>query len=358
MIIYIVTIILIFVIKLLTNKTKNSKLNFCIITGIILYLLIALKDPFLGESDTKTIYYPAFNNVMINTMQYVINRYMDESILFYVITKLITYITQNVVIYYAIIEIPLIFATSKFIYKYSNMPALSFIMFFSLQYYFFNFIALKNSVALGFLILAIDALIEEKNKKYIFFTALAGLFHITALILLILYPIRKMKITTNKIILLGIITLITIIMKDKIFDLIFLIINTGRYSIYSTRVETISLVPFIINIVMLIFSYIITNKEFKKENQLIFLALWIGTIISAFTIILAEFSRIAMYFSVVSIILVPNGINTVKLKNNKTTYYFFVLMFLFIYCFGSVIPNLNLQSYSFFWNNSTINKFN
>lgn len=348
--IYIFAIIMIYTNKIITMKFKNSKLIYCILTGFFLYLVMALKDPFLGKSDTLTIYYPSFENVIFNTMKYVFLRYREESALFYIVTKLISYFTHNLILYYALLEIPIIYSVTKIIYKHSKMPELSFLAFFSLNFYFFNFIALKNSVAFAFLMLAMDSYIEEKNKKTILYIILATLFHYTALIFLVALIIKKVKFGYKNFIFLIGILLITIFMKNTIFNYIFSIIDSGRYSVYSNRTETINLLMFTINILILSFSKLITNDNYVKQNSKLFNLLWIGTMFSIFTVLLAEFSRISMYFSVSSIILIPNTLKQIEKKNIRIFMCFIIEVFMIIYCFYSVIPNLNLNEYEFFWN--------
>lgn len=351
MIIYIVVVIMMYMFSIITKKMKNSKFYYCILTGIMLFLLISLKNPFLGKSDTLTIYYPAFKNIIAHDFKYVFFRYYEESMLFYIVTKLITIFTTNVNIYYAILEIPLIFGVTKLIYKYSKMPVLSYILFFSLHYYFFSYIALKHAVALGIILFAIDAAIEKKWKKFFIITALATLFHPTAIIFFIIYPVRKLNLKKSKIFILIFILLGVVLFKDKILDIIFSVLKDGRYSMYKSRSNTINIIPFLINIIMLTFSYIIKNNKQNQTEELILKdMLWLGTIFSATTIVMAESLRISMFFSVSSIILIPNKVYESK-KNEIAFFYIVISVVALIYCFYSCLPNLNLIPYKFWWEN-------
>lgn len=350
MIEYFGIIILLILLQPITKKIKNGKLIYCVMSGTLLYLLIAMKNPFLGGSDTLTIYYPAFKHVIANDMTFVFFRYIEESIIFYPVAKIISLFTTNVIIYYAILEIPILFAITKLIYKYSERPWLSFILFFTLQYYAFCFIALKHAVALGFLVFALDALLEKKYKRFFIFTIIATLFHATAIVFFLAYFVHKLKINRWKIISIFLLTMIIIVLRDTIFNIIFSIFNSGRYSVYENRRETINLLVFGINLIMFVFAFILLNRnnEASRKDIILLNLLWVGTVISALTVVLAEFLRISMYFSISCVILIPNTLKYLKYKQ-RILCIFIILMILLIYCFGSNLPNLNLIPYEFYW---------
>lgn len=351
MIEYVVIIILLMFLYPMMKKLKKGKFYYCVLAGGLIYILIALKNPFLGNSDTLSIYYPAFKHVISNDMTFVFYRYLEESVIFYPVTKIISMFTTNVVVYYAILEIPIIFAISKLIYKYSKKPWLSFIIFFMLQYYTFCFIALKHAVAIGFLVLALDALLEKKYKKFFVLTIIATLFHATAIVFLFAYFVQKLKITRWKIVITFILAMIIILLKDNIFSLIFSIFDSGRYSMYENRRETINLLTFGINLTMFVFAYVFLRKVDSEENnkEIVLLnLLWTGTIVSILTVVLAEFLRISMYFSISCVILIPNVLKQIEYKQ-RNLYTFVLIVILLIYFFGSNLPNLNLLPYQFYW---------
>lgn len=341
----IIYIFLIIAIILLSQILKKHKLAFCISCGLLLFLVIALKDPFLGKSDTLTIYYPAYQKIINNDLSYIFFRYIDESALFYVVSKFISCFSTNISVYYAVLSLPLIIGVSKLIYKHSKLPSLSFLLFVCLNFYFFSFIALKFSVALGIILFALDSFLSGKNKKCFFLIILATLFHYTSIIFLLIFFSKKIKFNKTYLIYILIILLIVCAFKNQIYDFIFSIFKTGRYSAYADRKVTLNLVPFVINYILICFAMLCSSKDSIKKEE--FGILWIGTCLSIFTIILAEFIRLSMLFSIISIIVIPNTIAS-RVKQ-KELLYIVILVFALFYCFYSIIPNLGLYPYAFFF---------
>ena len=61
-------------------------------------------------------------------------------------------------------------------------------------FYIFTFSGLKQTCAMGFIMLAMIGILEDKPKSFLVWTLIAGLFHAPALIFLIAYPVAKKKI--------------------------------------------------------------------------------------------------------------------------------------------------------------------
>ena len=77
------------------------------------------------------------------------------------------------------------------IYKYSPLPWLSFIVWNCIGFYCFGFSAIKQSIAMGLIMVAFVSIMEEKPKKFLIFTILAGFVHAPALIFLPAYFLSK-----------------------------------------------------------------------------------------------------------------------------------------------------------------------
>ena len=79
------------------------------------------------------------------------------------------------------------------IYKYSPLPWLSFLVWNCMGFYCFGFSAIKQSIAMGLIMIAFVGIMEEKPKKFLLFTILAGFVHTPALIFLPAYYLSKQK---------------------------------------------------------------------------------------------------------------------------------------------------------------------
>ena len=79
------------------------------------------------------------------------------------------------------------------IYKYSPLPWLSFLVWNCIGFYTFGFSAIKQSIAMGLIMIAFVGIMEEKPKKFLLFTILAAFVHKPALIFLPSYYLSKQK---------------------------------------------------------------------------------------------------------------------------------------------------------------------
>ncbi len=91
-------------------------------------------------------------------------------------------------------------AVAYLIYKYSPLPWLSFLVWNCMGFYCFGFSAIKQSIAMGFIMIAFVGIMEEKPKLFAVFTILAGLVHAPALIFLPAYFLSKQKFTLRTLI--------------------------------------------------------------------------------------------------------------------------------------------------------------
>ena len=86
-------------------------------------------------------------------------------------------------------------AVAYLIYKYSPLPWLSFLVWNCMGFYVAGFNIIKQSIAMGFIMIAFIGIMEEKPKLFAIFTILAGFVHTPALIFIPAYFLSKQKFT-------------------------------------------------------------------------------------------------------------------------------------------------------------------
>lgn len=79
------------------------------------------------------------------------------------------------------------------IYRYSPSPYWSYLMYIAMGFYIFTFSGLKQTIAMGFLCLAMIGLMEGKLFQFLIWTLIAGAFHMPALIFAAAYPFARKK---------------------------------------------------------------------------------------------------------------------------------------------------------------------
>ncbi len=140
-----------------------------------------------------------------------------RNFLFFWIEKFFTQLTdgefQALLIFIAIVtEI----AVAILVYRYSPAPWLSYLLWNCFGFYVFGFSAIKQALAMGLLMLAFVGIMEEKPRKFIIWTLLAGCVHTPALIFLPAYWIAKNRLNTKMIIAYVVAAVLIFIFRNQI----------------------------------------------------------------------------------------------------------------------------------------------
>lgn len=352
MIVYIISIALILISSYIF---RNNKKWICIISSAILWMLLAFRNISMGLGDTENVYFPYFKMISdMNLKDIFLYQFMTDKG-FYILMKIITIFTNNYQICIAILAIPFIYFVMRQIYEYSENIIFSIIIFVSL-YYAYAFFLLRQVIAMGIIIYSYKYIKEKKIIKFIGMVIVAGLFHSTALIFLIAYPIcNYIKPGYKNYFFIFIAFILGKHMTDillKIFSVI-PVFSRYAYSIekgfYNTT-STPSVWGLIITLLILVVSFYFYKKSKKEDNNINILInlSTLGSIIYCFSSSIAEFYRVALYFSVFNILLLPNALNLYE--NNKTRKLITIVsMIMFIlYFFVRTTFNTNIYPYTIF----------
>ena len=351
-ILFFITIILLYLIMNLLRIRKSKA--YCIICGILCFLMLALRKPEFCGSDILSIYLPIFK--IINNTSYIelFKVLGDTEVLFYYFMKFIASIFYNFNFFLAILAIPYVYAFSKFIYKYSKNQCIGFIVFLSFSYFFLSFITLRHSLASAVLLLALMELINGNKKKffcYVIFTVVC--IHKSAIIFFLVYFIDKVEINRKKrYIMILSIFVIALVGKGLVDKLLFSIFSQGHYFLYSTEhTETMNLNLFIVNLITYIFcDFIYQEEKYKNTESELFMKLFaLGVGISSLTIYRDIMYRLALFFTMTEIAIIPQMITDIRRSKQRIFVTYVILLLLCSYGFFSTISNLNLMNYTFFW---------
>ena len=107
-------------------------------------------------------------------------------------------------------------AVAIIIYRYSPAPWLSYLLWNCFGFYLFGFSAIKQALAMALLMLAFTGIMEEKPKKFLLWTALAGCIHAPALIFLPAYWMAKSRLSIQKTIAYGVCAGLVFLFRNQI----------------------------------------------------------------------------------------------------------------------------------------------
>ena len=117
----------------------------------------------------------------------------------------------------------------RFVSKYSPSPVQSFCYFWGLLCYIFLFDGIKQGIAMGFITLAFDAIVEKKPLWFALLVSIAWWFHAPALIFAPAYLIAMMKPGRMYLLFLAALLAFTYTFRDRILELMLEFYDTTIY---------------------------------------------------------------------------------------------------------------------------------
>lgn len=194
--------IVVFVILLLLAKpsqNKYQKKNCIVLITVILTLFSGLRSWYMGDCIHYCNVFVACNvpgwNIASNNTDTI-----GLQVLFRIAGQLEIGFEGCLLIIAAFIAISL----GIVVYRYSTSVYWSYLIYLAMGFYLFTLSGLKQSVAMGFCMLAMMAVFEDKPIRFILLVILASLFHIPAIAFIIVYPIAHKKIDGGYFLLLAI----------------------------------------------------------------------------------------------------------------------------------------------------------
>ena len=342
-------------ILLISQLSVNKKFYF-ISSILILTILAAFRGPNIGNDTHEYIrLFEQINSGVSENTRYEVGYIWLNRILYTISNNYqIIFILTSILIYYSF---------GRFIWKYSYSPILSVIILFSYGFYSFTFSAIRQGLAIAILLFAFDFIISGKILKFLLLICLASLFHSSAIFFIFAYLARYLKPSLKTFIIFVLIGFAGVVVFSSILNFMF-----GYFSMYE-HYESSSYVGdagignilfIVISSLILLFSYSILNNNRTKtklsqrqitENNYLMIMVLFAVVIYILSMKANILDRIALYYNVFSIVLLPNALKMLKLSTKYLVYPMIILAF-FAYSFAILIfrPNWNsIFPYSFCW---------
>lgn len=348
-------LIILFIIFALFSKNKKK---ICLLTFLLFTIYLALRSETMGLNDTSNIYHPLFN--VMDTVRFtdILTNSHYQDFGFFTIFKIIKVCFDNYRICLAILAAIYVFCILKFIYKYSSDVAISIIIFLSM-YLLYGTYLLRQVIAIGIILLSYKYIKSRNIKKFGLTVIFASFFHKTALIFFIAYPFCKFnRFGKKNYIYILICYLIVKYAYSFLIKIIPLLDFTGKvemaltHHIYTIGSGNFSMLGILLNVLILIitayFSQFLKDEKEKQEVLDICNILTLGIMLFCCYNVVAEFSRIALYFLFFNIIAIPNALKDISSKNRKKIKLLISVLFL-MYFFTKNINNMHCNPYLFFW---------
>ncbi len=325
MLIYLINILLLVVWNLIFLKgkrfEKHGKKYFCIFASLQWFVLSAFRHFDVG-SDTwyygrlfETTAEKSWATVIQNAKDVLTGRMEGRDVGYSFFEKFISVIYNDY--RFLLIVVAAIFAVCLgiFIYKNSQEPFFSFLLFSCLFYSFFAITGIRQTLATSIVIFLGHGLI--KKRKFIWFfilTILMSFIHKSCLACLALYFLSNKKITKNYMVFVLFGFAFCFIFRTQVFELL-----TGIFGYdYYEKVEgagawTFTILLLLVFVVLFYFVDFINIED--RQNKIFINSICLALVLSPLTFVEPNTMRIVQYFSVYLMLIFPSIFNSFESRS-------------------------------------------
>lgn len=217
--IYALLVALVLVTALLMRGYQQGNKRYVIVACLLLFAVYGLRDCFSIGNDSSSSYLHRFQDIPGISWAEITAYSYNENMAFHLLMKAVSELTHgDYQVFISLIAVFVTLAFGRMIYRYSPNPLASILYHFGLLFYLFHFNALKQSIAMAFLMLAFDQIINRKPVRFVLIVLIASQFHFPALVFLPAYWIAKMRIGRNFLLLLGTMLVFTYFFRSQLLS--------------------------------------------------------------------------------------------------------------------------------------------
>ncbi len=335
-----------FINKLTGNPTKRRK--FCVWIGFFsLFLLFALRHPSMGGDlgfGTDTGYLARFDQIaQLSWKEAFQEKVVNYERGYILLNKLVGSIWNNEQFFLAICALCSILPCSYVLYKKSVDTPFSYIVYMGLPAYMMLFSGLRQGLAIGFCFLSILFIEDKKWLKFIITVWFASLFHQTAIIFLIAYPLYHFKMGYVGRLFSLLLLPIVFLLRTPLFLLLSKILKEDALPDDNGAITLL-----LVFCVIYVFCFLFARKN-KQLNGYLNL-FYIACICQVFGNIYSTAMRVGYYFMMAAVLLIPRVINELdEEKNVKQAIKITVILAFVAFGLYSIYTSSWAEAYPYYW---------
>jgi len=177
--------------------------------------------------------------------------------------------------------------------------------------YAFFIAGIRQTAAISIALISYKYIREEKLIKFACCIAIAYLIHNTAILFILAYPLKFIKVRWwFPIVLVGLYIASSSVQIDSVVQIVGLIFK-DRFAAYGTSYESSqNASAFFIQLALYLLAFCKIKPLVEKDptNNILFVLATVGLFFQSLAGMLAEMSRVAFYFCVFDIILIPRAL--------------------------------------------------
>lgn len=283
------------------SKAKN--LIYILLAFSMLFVLMAFRK---GIGADYNMYAVGFRNMAMTGFETF--SYKDWEPGFILFTKLLGMIPgMDYQWYMIILSVIAILPAAIFIYKNSEMPWLSTILYVNLFMYFMSMNFLRQMIAVSLLMLAWHFMKRNKFIWYAVIIVIASFFHQTVLFMLPIYLLVKMKPGLKELLFYGFFLLWFYVASTNLIDLVTNFYHE-EYKESVFIVEGLSFIYAILPLVLTVIAFLLVKTEtinLTNENKYLVNLTFIGTLMMVTMSKHSIIERLSYYFIIFMLLLAP-----------------------------------------------------
>ena len=282
------------------NKARKTVL---VLSGILIYLFMALRDPSIGSGDTLVYTDVMKRAVRAETWNQFYGSY-DMEIGFQFFVFVLSRVFSSPQVLLVVTAAFFSYSICCFIYRNSDDVVLSLVMFITICGMTFYMQGMRQAIAMSIGLFAYECIKKRHYFRFCTLVTLASLFHQTALVLLLLLAIRFLKFNFKSFAFSTAFAAIFFLNLDRLISFA----NELFEKDYSGVFESGGGIATAIHFLILIFAFAFNRTARKNNNETMFLYVALaGALIYItryFGVGIAE--RISFYYMFGQIALLPN----------------------------------------------------
>lgn len=318
---------------------KNGRAVFFVVSALIVIMFQGLRSFSVGTDIVR--YIPGFLSIGKNVSLSFTAKYANFEIGYILLNKIIYMLGLRergfLIVMAIIIQAPIFYT----MYKYSESPLLSVFAYFAFGNFLMTFSGLRQSIAMAICFFAYTCIKKKKWIRYYFLIFLAYLFHKSAIIGVIIYPIYHIK--NNKSFFPFAICLIALCFLFR--NQIFAFASKIYYSEEISTTETGAYTMFIAFLLLYIVSFFLQDgdAEYSGLMNILLIIILIYTLAPVHDYI----TRMAFPLSLYLTILIPKVVDRVKRRVKEKSIISVLSNILCIACFLWYVGGLETLPFSF-----------
>ena len=321
-------VVLILLCGLFMRGQRNGNYKFILISAVLLFCVLGLRDAYSIGNDSSSSYLHQFQRMegkewsdlggpfdWVQDLEAQTGKDDKNAGLQYVMKLVYDLTDGDYQVFVALIGFFVILANAHLVKKYSPAPLQSVLYFLGLLYFTFHFNALKQSVAMVFILYSFDAIVDRRPVKFLFLLALASIFHYPSLVFLPAYWIGNMKLGRNYIFLLSLLLALVFLFRDRIVEFM-ADAYYGEDSGHAVTTDTRFFMNKVIVMLVIIAAALVIRPPHPSDRVYCSLLALMGiaTVLQTFAAYGNIFERLADYYFQFSIVFIPLVFENVQAK--------------------------------------------